>query len=197
MQARELLTEIYLSAEVEAVVKRLQPEHLQEDIKQHAFTELIEKPAEFIEDLASRGKLKAYIVKILWNSATYARTPLRKQLGKETPTDINAFAGTISDVLDTGEKTGIKYTHTSKVVLGVSKYQVEQFQTDEDHKAVQEMYRDALCAMDDLYWYDRGIFELYLELGTYQAVSDKTGISRTSVYMTVQSVKAKLKNKIT
>lgn len=83
----EILTEIYLSAEVETMIRSLKPCHLQDDIKQHCFMELFEKNEEFIMDLHKRGKLKNYIVKVLYNTARFTRTSFTKQLGKETPTE--------------------------------------------------------------------------------------------------------------
>jgi len=83
----EILTEIYLSAEVEKMIRSLKPCHLQDDIKQHCFIELLEKDEEFIMDLHNRGKLKNYIVKVLYNTARFTRTSFTKQLGKETPTE--------------------------------------------------------------------------------------------------------------
>ena len=62
MTAQVILTEIYCSDEVKEVVGKLEPQHLQQDILQHTFLELFEKPAKFIEDLHQRGKLKPDIV---------------------------------------------------------------------------------------------------------------------------------------
>lgn len=196
MQAREILTEIYLSAEVAKTVQLLQPEHLREDIKQHVFTELFEKPDDFILDLHNRGKLKAYIAKILYNTATYQRTTFKKEIGRETPTDFSERDKWATDgYLGDGETTQARQKAISKNAQ-LSKYGVSTFEVDAEHKEAQKLYRDAVCAIDGLYWYDRQIFLLYLKLGTYQAVSDHTKIPRTSVYDTVQAVRITLKTKI-
>ena len=49
--------------------------------------------------------------------------------------------------------------------------------------------------LDELYWYDRELFRLYV-LGdenvkkyTYTSLAKKTGISRISIYYTIKSVK--------
>lgn len=83
----DILTEIYLSKEVEAMIKSLRPEHLQQDIKQHCFMELFEKEDSFILELHSRGKLKSYICKVLYNTARFTRTSFSKELGREVPTE--------------------------------------------------------------------------------------------------------------
>lgn len=169
MTAQVILTEIYCSDEVKEVVGKLEPQNLQQDILQHTFLELFEKPAKFIEDLHQRGKLKAYIVKILFNTATYTRTKFRKELGKETPTDFCAD----------------------------SKYEV--INAGDDYKVDAERVNSVACAvkkLEEKHWYDAGILKLYAELGTISAVSRATGIPRTSVFKTLVRAKATIKTDI-
>jgi len=56
--------------------------------------------------------------------------------------------------------------------------------------------RVALDALDDMYWYDKKLFELYLELGTYKEVSEQTRIPFGTVGTTLGKVKKKLKKEI-
>jgi DNA-directed RNA polymerase specialized sigma24 family protein len=91
----DILSEIYSSDEVAKMIRSLKPQHLQQDIKQHCFLELFEKDEAFIMDLHERGKLKNYIVKVLYNTARFTRTSFTKQLGRETPTE--SFEETIDE----------------------------------------------------------------------------------------------------
>ena len=56
--------------------------------------------------------------------------------------------------------------------------------------------------LDELYWYDRELFKLYYfgELDgnryTLQSLADKTGISRRSIFTTINNVKTYIKSKI-
>ena len=167
MLATELLTEIYSSQEVKEVILKLKPDHLQQDILQHTFCELFQKPDEFIIDLHARGKLKSYIVKILYNSATYHRTTFEKEQGKghqkEMPTDF----------------------------CSNSKYEVIKF-VDEEKERQQE-YSDIACAVSKVYWYKADLIKLYAELGTYKAVSAKTGIPISSVFKTIKEAITEIK----
>lgn len=163
MTAQRLLTDIYQSKEVDDVIKKLKPVDLQDDIKQHCFLELFEKPGDFILDLHARGKLKAYIVKILWNTATFKKSSFAKALGKETPTDFCEV--------------------TTFEIIKVDTTDLERL----------ELYRETMCKVDELYWYKAELLKLYAELGTYQAVSDKTGIPLTSVYKTIVDIRKEIK----
>ena len=166
MTATDMLTDIYLSQEVKDCIKKLRPEHLQQDILQHTFLELYEKPVTFIEDLHNRGKLKAYIVKILYNTATYSRTRFAKEQGKETPTDFCQAA----------------------------KYEV--LTANDEYIEKQQAYEDVTCAMGEMHWYKVELLKMYAELGTYKAVSDQLGIPLTSVFITVTEAKKEIKQRI-
>jgi len=166
MNASNILTNLYRSSEVKEVIKRLRPVHLQDDILQHTFLGLFEKPDAFIVDLHERGKLRAYIVKILYNTATYTRSSFAKQQGKETPTDM----------------------------CGEAKYEVIRFEEEEKDRI--EAQASVACAVSKLHWYKSEMLQLYAELGTYQAVSDKTKIPLTSVFKTVSEARKEIKQKL-
>lgn len=85
MKARDILTEIYISDDIKNVVTKLKPQHLAEDILQHCFLELYSKQEQFIIDLYNRGKLKAFIVKMLYNTSVYNNTPFCKEWSLITP----------------------------------------------------------------------------------------------------------------
>lgn len=162
-QSKSILTGIYTSQEVKDVIKRLRPVDLQEDILQHCFLELFQKPPDFIIDLHDRGKLKAYIVKILYNTATYTKSSFAKQRGKETPTDFCAE----------------------------TRFEIISFENDEVERV--ENYRQIACATSNIYWYKARLLELYANLGTYKAISQITGIPHTSVYNTIKEARKDVK----
>ena len=167
MPARQILTDIYKSSEVDAIIKRLRPVHLQEDIKQHTFLELFQKPEEFILDLHNRGRLKPFIVKILYNTATYTKSSFAKSLGKETPTDFCV----------------------------ASKFEIIRTSETEDRE-MAEMHASVQCGMSEMHWYKSRLLREYSEEGTYQKVADKTGIPIISIFATVREAKKEIKKKL-
>lgn len=189
--ASSILTEIYVSDEVKKCVSKLEPEHLQQDILQHTFMELFEKPSEFILDLYDRGKLKAYIVKILYNTATYSRTTFAKQQGKETPTDFNFdFNEEAYDnpgAVKADKKHMQEYCNRSHYSL---------MEAHEEYKRQLEYESEVICALSEMHWYKQELLNLYVELGTYKAVSDKTGIPLTSVFKTITELRKEIKQKL-
>jgi DNA-directed RNA polymerase specialized sigma24 family protein len=150
----EILTEIYISADVENMIRSLKPIHLQDDIKQHCFMELFEKSEEFIMELYNKGKLKNYIIKVLYNTSRWSFTNLSKQLGKETPTEFF------------------------------------EDQPDDEYSEI-----DIEPILKKVYWYKCDLIRLYAEHGTYQKVSDLTGIPLKSVYTTIIEARKEIKTK--
>ena len=50
--------------------------------------------------------------------------------------------------------------------------------------------------LDGLYWYDKKIFELYYSGETLDSLAQKTGISRNSLFTTIDKVRALLKKEL-
>lgn len=60
---------------------------------------------------------------------------------------------------------------------------------------------DKLCQsvseqVNELYWYDRQVLQLYIKLGNYRAVEKETGIPFSSIYKTVQKAIKQIKDKV-
>ena len=51
--------------------------------------------------------------------------------------------------------------------------------------------------LNDLYWYDRKIFEIYYSGETLDSLAKKTGISRNSLFTTIDKVRTILKKELT
>ena len=136
MQAKQLLTDIYTSSEITNCISKLRPVHLQQDILQHTFLELFEKDGRFIVDLHERGKLKAYIVKVLYNTSVYTHNKFSKENGREIPCDTSCYEF-IKHIKDDNE-----------------------FEETKDKEATLQ------CAFSKMHWYKVEVLRLYSTLGT-------------------------------
>ena len=79
----------------------------------------------------------------------------------------------------------------------MAKYHQKKLEVEEmlmaqftDHQ--EEKVSDIRNALESLYWYDRELFITYLEEGSCRAVEKITGISYTSVALTVKDVKERI-----
>jgi len=81
ISARQIIDNLYQSAEVSDCLKKVQPAHIRDDLKQHVFLILLEKPEPEIVDLYCRGKIKAFIAKIIYNTLRFKETKWTKEVG--------------------------------------------------------------------------------------------------------------------
>jgi len=89
MTKNSILSEIYQSKDLDVMIRSIKPQHLQDDIRQYCFLELLEKSEEFVLDLYNRGKLKGYIMRVIYNTSKGNKhNGLKIQLGNETPTEV-------------------------------------------------------------------------------------------------------------
>ena len=59
-----------------------------------------------------------------------------------------------------------------------------------------QMYEKLDKVLDTLYWYDKQIYYLYYEGETLDSLAKKTGISRNSLFTTIDNVRRLLKEKL-
>lgn len=50
--------------------------------------------------------------------------------------------------------------------------------------------------MNELYWYDKTILEMYVELGSVRKVSAATGIPHTSIFITIKNIQKCIKQSL-
>lgn len=75
MTAKQILTDIYVSEDFAAMMRKVKiSEDLKEDLQQHVFCELLQKPEEAIIDLYNRKKLRGYISSMVWSISRMKRT---------------------------------------------------------------------------------------------------------------------------
>jgi hypothetical protein len=93
-QAREILTQLYISQEVDEAVLKIEPAYLRDDVRQQVFLNYFEiadrDPAKII-DLHTRGKMKATIAKSLYNEANRPRSDVNYQNRRATEIPTECF----------------------------------------------------------------------------------------------------------
>ena len=118
---------------------------------------------------------------VLRRALTSVRSPFYYKYRKYY-THIDSFTSNVTyDVIDTGEVSPKKnlYNIPEEVVENIGFKKLDQIDT----------------ALGEMYWYDRKIFELYYyESNTLDGLAKKTGISRNSLFTTIDKVRTLLKS---
>lgn len=74
-------------------------------------------------------------------------------------------------------------------VEDVAKFIAEEEQVDNSQRAIDIIQNK----IKDLYWYDREILYMYVELGSVRKVSAQTGIPHTSIFITIKNIRKCIK----
>ena len=97
---------------------------------------------------------------------------------------------TIINMTATKRVTG-KYSERSDDNVQVADIEADEYSTDIDETA-----RQIEQELKRLHWYDRDVFMLYFESGSFRKASAATGIPVSSIHATVTRVRKQLKNKL-
>ena len=164
-----------LCKELKGIAENFIPaEHL-DDLTQEVFLYLLEMPKGKLEQLIEDKQIKYYFIRLCKNNY-YSKTSkyhykYRKPYERE-----------LIDVITNG-KYSIKKKHDTADL-----YFIEGDGYIEDSELVNDI-------LSEMYWYERELFKLYV-LGdnegkryTYTTLSNKTKISRMSIYTTLKVVK--------
>jgi len=98
---------------------------------------------------------------------------------------IDSFTSNITyDVIETGEVVPIKHLYNIAEPPVVKNLEFEKLDKID-------------LVLNDLYWYDKKVFELYYyESNTLDSLAKKTGISRNSLFTTIDKVRTILKKEL-
>ena len=140
-----------------------------DDVIQEVFASLYSKP-EQLQQLIKDKKIKFYFIRLCKNNY-YSKT---------------------SRYYYKYDKAYKHISFNTDVLLKVTKQKAQDLYFIEDSDLINSI-------LDNLYWYDRELFKLYV-LGdddgkkfTYTSLSKKTKISRMNIYLTIKKVKEYLK----
>ena len=121
---------------------------------------------------------------VLRRSLTSVRSPFYYQY-KKYYTHIDSFTSNITyDVIETGEVSPKKNLYNIAEEPAVKNLEFEKLDKID-------------YVLNDLYWYDKKVFELYYYEGnTLDSLAKKTGISRNSLFTTIDKVREILKKEL-
>ena len=79
---QDLIKDVYLSPQVDALIKSVRPEHLQADLRQEMALALLSIDCEKISEISASNGLVAFSIKIITNMAFSSTSPFYKKFRK-------------------------------------------------------------------------------------------------------------------
>ena len=157
--------------------------HLSDDLFQHIWVRLLEFDHVRLEQIYSKGYLQFYIYRMIVNEARNKNNPFLKNLDYS-----NRNILTIEEI-NINDKSK-NYT-LNKIIKNI--YTEEDAIDEIEFETKLKLVKSNL---DKLFWYDKKIFELYVEFGSLRKVSAQTGIKYGAIHQTVRKVKKQLNENI-
>ena len=93
-------------------------------------------------------------------------------------------------------KTSLFYKMYRQQVTEITDRFASEEQDIEEREGREQLEDKALQEIDNLYWYNKGLLQLYIEHGNYRAIQEKTQIPYSSAYKTIQASIEQIKQKV-
>ena len=160
-----------------------------EDAVQELMLYFLQMNPELLKKIYTKDGLEGitkYGAVVLRRALTSTRSPFYYQY-KKYYTHIDSFTSNVTyDVIETGEVVPTKHLYNIAEPPVVKNLEFEKLDKID-------------LVLNDLYWYDRKVFELYYyeEGNTLDSLAKKTGISRNSLFTTIDKVREILKKELT
>ena len=152
---------------------------------QELFIYFLERP-ELVKKIYDKDGLDGitrYGAVVLRRALTSTRSPFYYQY-KKYYTHIDSFTSNVTyDVIETGEVIPTKHLYNIAEEPAVKNLEFEKLDKID-------------LVLNDLYWYDRKVFQLYYSGETLDSLAKKTGISRNSLFTTIDKVREILKKEL-
>lgn len=168
MTKNQIIESLFTGKNFRDCIKKMEPEHLREDLMQEVILRICELPEEKIIGMHERKELEFYTVRVIINMCRNPRDPFSKRFRQF-------------------------HFHFDDQHLNIECSQATETEERELREIIEDM---AIEEVDKLYWYDRDVLKLYMKLGTLRAVSEKTRIPHTSIFHTVKKTAASIRGKI-
>ena len=163
--------------------------HLSDDLFQHIWVRLLEFDHIKLEQIYLKGYLQFYIYRMIVNEARNKNNPFLKIRSKES------FLSDVAPQLDVQrQKRSYEFGNYATLDnLIPDKTNEYDYESDIEFENKLKTIKEKL---NKLFWYDRKIFELYLEFGSLRKVSAQTGIKYGAIHQTITKVKKQLNENI-
>lgn len=180
----KIIEELFQSKDFKECISKMQPFELQEDLKSEVILILLEHSDEKIIQLYNSGGLKFYAVRIILNLIQSKTSPFYKK-----------YRQPICEFKENLQWHEVGENDHMLTFISKRNGLIESESSDDyDIRLANELKEEKVMKIiEGLYWYDRELVKLYVQLGTYRAIEEATQIPWRSCYDTIQAAISKIR----
>jgi hypothetical protein len=150
----EIVEEIYRDERFFKAVQNIAQPQFVDDLWMECILIMLEYDNAKLNEIYDKKQLRFYFVRIVSNQINSKTSPFYKKYKKEN----------------------FKYIDANAEVSDENLLEMDEIEFDDE-----DLWIKYAKISGELYWYDRELFELYVKLGSYRAVSKETGIPLRSI----------------
>lgn len=162
---REAIREVYLSPQIDALIKSVRPEHLQDDLRQEMALALLSIDCDKISEIWASNGLTGFAIKIITNMAFSSTSPFYKKFRKKEYENAIQYLRSLVIL----PELDIKLAHIA------------------DNRLKEKYQEDELQAHESI------LFTKYVELRSCKKVADFYNIPEKHVKDVIKKTKKELK----
>lgn len=198
MTKNKIIERLFTGDNFNQCISKMEPRHLQEDLKMEVISIVCEWPEEKIIQLYKDKAIEFYVVRVILNQVKSKTSPfVRKYRKTFIPYDGQIRSRmSISDDYKDITTDNIPASTLDKAAANFDLKLNDNSSYDLRDREIKETIEQiAIEEVDRLYWYDAEMIRLYLKLGSFRAIEEHTGIPFISCYKNIQKSLATLKKK--
>lgn len=162
----DIIAELYESREFNDCIAKMEPDHLRDDLRSEVILILLEAPEEKIKQMHERG-------------------------GQE----LRYY--TVRIILNLIQsKSSRFYKQYRQQLAEITDRFASEEQDMSERESREQLEEKAMSEIDNLYWYNKELLQLYMQHGNYRAIQKITQIPHSSAYKTIQASIEQIKQKV-
>jgi hypothetical protein len=195
MTRSQIIAQLFSGKNFNDCISKMQPEQLQEDLRQEVILIVCELPEEKIIGLHQRKELEFFTVRIILNQVRSKTSPFAKKYRQYYTGYVENYLSKDDGLeeLINGELSNTGNIGFNRQLKIISAYHPLDLQDRITRESAEDT---AIKEIENLYWYNKGLIELYMKHGNYRAIEQETGIPFASCYKTIKKSFEQIKQKV-
>lgn len=191
MTKNQIIEQLFTGKNFNDCIRKMEPEHLQDDLRMEVIAIVCEWPEEKIIGLHKRKELDFFVVRVILNQIQSNSSPFYRKYRQ-------SLLMYLEDTEDfAADMTEARRRHLANVALRANEMTRATMPEEiEERQAHEDMEDEALEEIDNLYWYNATLLKLYGEGKSYRDIQAQTGIPYISCYHTIRKSIKQIKEKI-
>jgi len=183
-----ILHNLYLNAQVDEAIAKLNQPELHEDLKQELFTVICGWPEDVLIEKYNQNYLLWSVLRTIRNMYKSSSSKFHKEYRAK----MDDLPGVNAIAVYTGD-----HSEGDLFTMGIYQTHKPLSEPEDAPDNILEKVEPAIASLNASNWYQGGVFKIYVDSGrNHAAVVRKTGIPETSIRLAVKAAKSTLKSLI-